>query len=466
MKRAFLFNPPTGLYIRGEDRCQVPVEDLTATSARMPLDLAYIGADLERTGLDVLIRDYPVEGGDPVADALEFRPDIALASTTSFTLRKDLQWLERLKGHIPGLLVGVKGAEAEAEDRRLLEEFPFLDFVLVGEYELTMGKMVAEPDWQRVPGVSFRKNGVIFVSEKEPIIEDLDSLPFPARHLIRNELYVRPDTGQPQTTIQTGRGCPHKCIYCLAPLLSGTKLRLRSPESLGEEIAECVEVHGIRNFFTRADTFTMHKKWTIDVCKEILKRSLRINFAFNSRVDTFDRERAEWIKKAGGWLVAFGVESGSERSLRLMEKGHTKEDARRAVALAKELGFATYIFFIVGFPWEDWNDLEETLAFAMELDGDYLEMHIAVPFPGTPLYEMVKDKGLLVHQDLTGLGHGTPAARTEHLSLDEIKTWRERALRRYYTRPGYIWRMIRGAKSPRVVANYIRYGFRRVLRRG
>ncbi len=466
MKRAFLFNPPTGLYIRGEDRCQVPVEDLTATTARMPLDLAYIAADLESAGLEVLVRDYPVEGGDPVSDALEFRPDIALASTTSFSLKKDLDWLERLKGQIPGLLVGIKGAEAEAEDRELLAGFPFLDFVLRGEYELTMGKMASEPNWREVPGVSFRKNGEIFLSREEPIIDDLDSLPFPARHLIRNELYVRPDTGEPQTTIQTGRGCPHRCIYCLAPVLSGTRLRLRSPESLSDEMAECVERHGIRNFFTRADTFTMHRKWTIDVCKAIIDRGLKINFAFNSRVDTFDRERAEWIRKAGGWLVAFGIESGSERSLELMQKGHTKEDARRAVALAKELGFATYVFFIVGFPWEDWNDLEETLAFAMELDGDYLEMHIAVPFPGTPLYEMVKDKGLLVHRELTGLGHGTPAARTEHLSLEEIKAWRDRALKRYYTRPGYIWRMIREAKSPRVVANYIKYGFKRVLRRG
>ena len=466
MKRALLFNPPTGLYIRGEDRCQVPVEDLTATSARMPLDLAYIAADLERAGVEVLVRDYPVEGGDPLSDTLDFRPDIALASTTSFSLRKDLDWLERLKGHIPGLTVGVKGAEAEAGDRELLESFEYLDFVLTGEYELTMGKMAQEPDWRRIPGVSFRKNGEIFLSAGEPIIENLDSLPFPARHLLRNELYVRPDTGQAQTTIQTGRGCPHKCIYCLAPALSGTKLRLRGPGSLADEIADCVGKHGIRNFFTRADTFTMHRKWVIDVCKEIIGRGLEINFAFNSRVDTFDRERAEWIKRAGGWLVAFGVESGSERSLELMEKGHTKEDARRAVALAKEMGFATYIFFVVGFPWEDLEDLEETLAFAMELDGDYLEMHIAVPFPGTPLYDMVKEKGLLVREDMTGLGHGTPAARTEHLSLEEIKAWRDRALKRYYTRPGYIWRMIRNAKSPRVVANYIRYGFRRVLRRG
>ncbi|MGB9590150.1 MAG: cobalamin-dependent protein, partial [Candidatus Hydrothermia bacterium] len=205
-KRAFLFNPPTGLYIRGEDRCQVPVEDLTATSARMPLDLTYIGADLERAGLEVIIRDYPVEGGDPLRDALEFRPDIALASTTSFSLSRDLDWLEVLKGHLPGLLVGIKGAEAEAEDRVLLENFPFIDFVLKGEYELTMGRMVSEPDWRGIPGVSFRRNGRIFISDQEPVIEDLDSLPFPARHLIRNELYVRPDTGQPQTTIQTGRG--------------------------------------------------------------------------------------------------------------------------------------------------------------------------------------------------------------------------------------------------------------------
>jgi len=465
MKRALLVNPPTGLYIRGEDRCQVPVEDLTATSARMPLDLAYIAADLEREGVEVRIRDYPVEGGDPFAETAEFGPDIILASTTSFTLKQDLQWLMQAKSRVPGALAGIKGAEVSATDSWLLENNPGLDFVLRGEYELTMGRMAREGDWSRVPGVSFRDQGGVHLSPVEPVIEDLDSLPWPARHLLRNELYVRPDTGEAQTTVQTGRGCPHDCTYCLAPVLSGRKLRLRSAASLVREMADCVERFGIRNFFTRADTFTMNKKWVLDLCQAMGEAGLEVKFAFNSRVDTFDRQRAEALRRAGGWLVAFGVESGSERSLELMKKGHTVEQARNAVALAKELGFATYLFFMVGFPWEDESDLEATADLALELDGDYLEFHIPVPFPGTPLWKMVREKGLMAGDDLAGLGHGKASARTEHLSSEFVRQWRKKALRRYYTRPGYVFRMITRARSPRVVFNYLRYGLERVMGR-
>ncbi len=142
-------------------------------------------------------------------------------------------------------------------------------------------------------------------------MQDLDLGPYPARHLARNELYFRPDTGAPQTTVVTSRGCPSKCIFCLAPKISGSRVRRRSPENILGELRECVERHGIRDFLFRSDLFHHGSKWVLDLCQLIVDARLDIRWSCNSRVDTLDEARLEAMKRAGCWLIAFGVESGS-----------------------------------------------------------------------------------------------------------------------------------------------------------
>src|SRR3972149_9319127 len=130
---------------------------------------------------------------------------------------------------------------------------------------------------------------------------------------MKNHLYTRPDTSEPQATIQTSRGCPSQCIFCLSPLISGMKLRERSVGNIVAELEECVNKYHIRNFFFRADTFTLNKKSVIELCKEIIDSKFDIAWVANSRVNTIDEERLEWMKKAGCWLVAFGIESENKK---------------------------------------------------------------------------------------------------------------------------------------------------------
>ena len=463
-RRALLINPPSGLYIR-EERCQVPVKGLTATAPRPPIDLAYLGAILEREGVECFIRDYPVEGRgwrELKNDLSSLSPDILLVNVTTPTFELDMKACELAKEINPSIITMAKGGHTTVFDELALRNHPYLDIVLRGECEKTMEELAKDIPLEEIKGITYREDGRIKRNPDREFIEDLDSLPFPARHLLNNSLYRRPDTNELQTTIQTNRGCPGSCVFCLAGRLSGKKLRLRSPKNIVDEIEECINRFNIRNFFFRADTFTWKKEWVIEVCREIIRRDLRIKWVCNSRVDTLDEERLRWMRGAGCWLISLGIESGSQRILDLMKKGITKEEARKAIELCRKFGIKTYAFYLFGLPWENEEDVRETIDFAIELDSDFAEFHLAVPFPGTELYDIVHREGL-VEGDFQGYDHTFPIARTFFLSREELVKWRRKAIYRFYLRPRYIFRTLLHSPSPASLFSYLKFAFERLI---
>ncbi|ASJ06962.1 B12-binding domain-containing radical SAM protein [Thermococcus pacificus] len=471
--KVFMFNPPTGLYIRGEDRCQVPVKGLTATAPRPPIDFAQIAGILkEWYGVrDIYIKDYPVEGGtfkDLYADFNRIQPDYVIISTTTPTILKDAQLVKQLKEDFPETIFVLKGAHFYTTGEDIISRYQ-VDFAVYGETDIVASELIGKLE----NGVSpYNIRGIIFYDHNaqravrtppREFFEPLDDLPFPDRSLLRNELYIRPDTGEPQTTIQSHRGCPFKCTYCLSRVVYGNKVRFRSPQNVVDEIEHVYEKFGIRNFFFRADTFTINKKWVIELSKEIIERGLheKIQWVTNSRVDTIDEERVKWMKKAGCWLVSLGIESGNQEILNRIKKGITLDQARNAVKILKEHGIKTYLFFMLGFPWESRKEVEETIQFAKELDGDFYEFHVLVPFPGTEIYDEIVKLGLLVVDDLTGYDHSKPAIRTLHLTPEEIEELRERAIRETYLSTRYLKKKaIEMLKQPRLILPYAKYGLR------
>ncbi len=143
----------------------------------------------------------------------------------------------------------------------------------------------------------------------------MDNLPFPARHLVDNSIYKRPDNGQVQGVIKVSRGCPYHCFFCLATPVSGAKVRMRSAENIIAEIKECVEKYNIKNFLFWSDIFNINRDWTIDLCKKIIESGLKITWSANTRANTMDDEMASYMYKSGCRLVSIGVESGSQEIL-------------------------------------------------------------------------------------------------------------------------------------------------------
>jgi anaerobic magnesium-protoporphyrin IX monomethyl ester cyclase len=469
--RALLINPPTGLY-RRDDRCQCKVEDQTIQIIFPPIELAEIAAVLRRAGAEVRIEDYPAARGTwerYLNDLRSWRPDLVLVNVVTATAAQDFTALAEAKNILGAdrVITAAKGEYMDAHGEAALAENPQVDFGFHGEIDQVLEQFQLGRPLEELPGLIWRKsssNGVlenIVRNPGHPLLEDLDSLPFPARDLLDNALYRSPETGNPLTIIHGNRGCPSKCIFCPAGLISNYKVRYRSPERIMAEIDECVTRHGLREFLFHGDTFTLKKEWLLELCDRIIASGHKIHWGCNSRVDTMDDERATCMRQAGCWVVAFGIESGNQDILDRMKKGQRLERAEQAVAACKRHGLRTHAFFVIGTPWETEQTLKDTHEFARRLGTDFFDFNIAYPLPGTELHEIVSREGLF-EAPREGTGYADAAVRTHALSSARLTQWRRRTLLAMYLRPSYIARMLTRAGSPRVMFNYIRAGVRRL----
>ncbi|MDP2939819.1 MAG: radical SAM protein [Candidatus Omnitrophota bacterium] len=466
IKKAFLIYPPTGLYMR-DDRCQAPVKGMAAQPIRTPLDLAYIASTLENVGVECKIKDYPSEKqGWPnfEEDLKKFKPDVLVISVTTPTLVADLTAASLAKRFKNDILVISKGAHYLVEDEEVLKKFQDLDIIIRGESEFTVAEIVSSDNLENVLGITFRKNGLIKRTPNRPLLENLDSLPFPARHLLNNELYLTPDTKEPITLIYTGRGCFHQCVFCAVPFVAGHKVKLRSPQIIVSEIEECIKKYNIRNFFFRADTFTWDEKWVIEICKLIIDKDIQIRWGTNSRVDTINENRLHWMKKAGCWVIGFGVESGNQESLDLMKKKTKVKDAFRAISLCKRYGIKTYALFVIGFPWEKRSDIKDTIRLTKALNPSFIDINIAYPLPGTELFRLAKKENLFNEKDLHGYDYAKPLIRTKYLTTKELINLRRWALLSFYLRPSYIARTLLSIRSPKILFSYITSGIQLIYK--
>lgn len=473
MKKIMLFYPPGRFYQRGEDRSQGNVEQSTATSMRAPNDLGYAAATLKAEGFAVFLRDYQTERltrAELLADFDREDPDGVFLSITNSTIFDDLKLVDELAARKPGLLVMLKGAIFFDPDDALLAQLDLgnATYLIGQESDFTVGRLVAahfrDPGAvSGIGGILYRKDGVWTKTGFAAFETDLDSLPFPDRSLIKNALYSRPDTGEAQATIATSRGCPSACIFCMTPKISGKKLRLRSPANILAELKECYFTHNIRDFFFKSDTFTFDADWTRAVCQAILDSPLagKIRWVANSKVKPLDKDTLALMKKAGCWLVAFGYESGSPETLSRIRKHTTVEDNLQATRWAKEVGLRTFGFFLIGLPWEDREHLEATRKHIFELGNDFLELHIAIPYYGTRLNEIAREEGLLPGTVLGKDYFNAPSVGTKHLTMEEIEAFRKKVLLDFHLRPSYIGRkLLQAGGSPKVLANYARFGLR------
>ncbi len=461
-RRVLFIVPPTGLFIR-EDRCQTPIKDMKTIALRPPIDLMFSAASTEAAGCECRLTDYPAERKswpELERELREFRPHVLMLSITTPSLHLDVQAAELAKKVDPGILTVAKGAHFIVLDHEAMGLYPMLDCVIRGEYERTAAELGTGRPLAEIEGITWRApDGAVTRNPERPFIDDLDSIPFPARHLTRNELYFRPDTMEPQTTIVTNRGCPHSCIYCLAPVVSGKKNRYRSTDNVVAELEECVNRYGIRNFLFRSDLFTQKKEWVIELCRKIIDRGLKIEWCSNSRVDTINAEMLSWMRRAGCWVVAYGVESGDQQMLDLMKKKATVEQAREAIRLTREAGIRSSVYLLMGLPWETPETLERNVKFGQELMPDFLEIFYTYPFPGTEYRKIAEEKGLLRAGEIPEEAYSSPAIGGMFLTREQLGDLRRRALRRIYLRPGYIWRTLRAARSWKERANYLRAGF-------
>lgn len=462
-KRILLIYPPSPVLNR-EDRCQQPTKDLIVIPPLPPTDLMYLAAVAEKAGLEAKINDYS-QNGDYEADLKEFNPDYLVVNIATPTLEHDLEAVKKAKEICPNVITIAKGAAFLTLADRIIKEHNELDFGILGEAENTLKEILEEKPKAEILGLYYKENDEVKFTGNRPFIEDLDSLPFPARHLVDNNIYRRPDNNKVQATIKVSRGCPFHCFFCLATPVSGAKVRRRSPENIVAEIKECVEKYNIKNFLFWSDIFNIDKEWTMKLCQAIIDSGLKITWSANTRADTADLEMAEMMYKSGCRLVSIGVESGSQYMLEKMGKKITLNDVRRTVKVFKKAKIRIYNYFVIGLPWETEETVEETIKFAIELNSDFISFYTATPLPGSRFYDYALEHNLFDKETSFENAYYYPAVNTHNLSRERVFELHKSAIKRFYLRPLYILKMLSRIRSFAEIKNYFIAGMNVLLRK-
>lgn len=462
-KKILLIYPPSPVLNR-EDRCQQPTKELLVIPPLPPSDLMYMAAVAEKAGLEAKIEDYS-QGGNYEKDLQEFQPDYVVINIATPTLENDLNSLETAKAICPNVVTIAKGAAFLTLGMPILEEHKALDIGILGEAEETLREILEGKPKQDILGIYYRDDLLIKFTGKRPFIEDVDSIPFPARHLVDNSIYRRPDNNKVQAVIKVSRGCPFHCFFCLATPVSGAKVRRRSTDNILAEIRECVEKYNITNFLFWSDIFNLDRDWVFDLCQKIIDSGLKITWSANTRADTADLEMAKKMYESGCRLVSIGVESGSQYMLDKMGKKITLDDIRNTVKIFKKAKIRIYNYFVIGLPWEDEETVEDTIRFAIELDSDFISFYTATPLPGSSFYNYAREHNLFDSQTSFESAYFYPAVNTHHLTKDRVFELHKSAIKRFYLRPLYILKMLSRIRTFAEVKNYFVAGMNVLLRK-
>ena len=359
-----------------------------------PLGLGYVAASLKKSGFQVELVDCTfISRAEAIEKVRNSKPQI-IGFYSMFSMKKTSLELARLLKKDSDLMV-VGGPLPTLDPTDYLDVF---DVAVIGEGENSMVELAETFDnptkFQSVKGIAYKQEGKVKFSEPRAFVENLDELPFPSRELFDNEAYKRfylRRFGYSISPIITSRGCPFNCDFCSRPVF-GQSFRVRSADNIVEEVESIVGLGYDRVWFAD-DCFTLNRERVSEVCDELVKRKLNVDWECLSRVDTMDQAVAETMKRAGCVRVFFGIESGNNSVLNLMQKQITVEQARKAVYNAKKAGLKVGAFFIIGYPGESEASILDTVRFASGLPLDYLSFTLPYPIPGTALFERVKGNG-------------------------------------------------------------------------
>ncbi|RMH36202.1 MAG: radical SAM protein [Nitrospirae bacterium] len=361
-----------------------------------PLNLALLAAIAEQHGHRVTIIDGEAEGFSHeqlVETALSHQPDLIGLTATSpfFHLSKTVAAL--VKARAPHLPIAIGGPHITIMKEQAF--LPVFDFAFVHEAEESWPQFLAHyesgKDLAEVKGLLFRRNGTVVTTGMPDTISDLDRFPFPARHLLPMARY-KLGTLQGRknfTSIQTMRGCPWKCIFCASEALKTTSMRVRSPQSVVQEMAEVVERFGITHFYIVDDVMTLWREHIVEICDRLDAANLSITFEGSTRANLVDEALIARLARSGLIRLSFGLESVNAQIRKTMKKQVPLEHYVRANAICNRYGIEALNSVMIGLPGETRETVRETLEFlGRSRDVKQANFAIAVPYPGTEFHEM------------------------------------------------------------------------------
>lgn len=445
-----LLNPPTPhkkAVIR-EGRCTQ--ERGVWATMWPPVTLSIAGAMLEAKGHNVEILDCAAQAISSAALLKKIQEEayeLVAWSTATLSIKSDLNLANEIKKVDSNIKTAAFGIHVSVLAEECLREARSLDFVIRNEPEKTLTALAEtlenETGLETIEGLSYRDaDNRFFHNPPRPFIEDLDTLPFPAWHLLDLERYRLPLIGKKFLILAPTRGCPYHCTFCTAQTYYGKRLRKKSVPRVIDEIEYNIERFGINQFFMWADTFTADQNFVMRFCQAIQNRNLKINWACNSRVDTVDRDLIEAMAKAGCWMISYGIESGNQAVLDSVRKSITLDQSWNAVRMARQAGIRVAGHFVLGFPGETEETIKETINFALGLDMEMAQFYSAVPFPGSLLYELARAQEWINGKEYEDFRQDNAVMSLPGLPASVVNAHRRNAFRRFYLRPSRFLQML------------------------
>lgn len=414
-----------------------------------PLGLAYVAASLEQAGFQVEIFDNYLHRKQAlgIKEVVEKkRPEIVGLGCNSVNYRQCVEIAKAVKSVEPSCKIMVGGPHPSCVPESVLEHKE-IDYAVMGEGEKAAVELAryitGKADAAKlsdIAGVAYRYRGGV---RKNPpaLIEDLDTLPFPARHLLQMNEYDRNieylDV-KPADVMNAIRGCPYNCRFCETKKIWGYKCRAFSPGRIVAEIEYLMKRYGSKGIYFIGDNFTIFKDKTLEFCRLLRERGISIEWACDTRVDLVSQGLLKEMKHAGCKTIWFGVESGSPHILEKLSKGVTVEQIMEAFRLCRDIGIRTACSFMMGIPGETIEDMENSLKLAKKLDPDWCQFNIYVGCPGSELYEEVIENGLYDRKD-----DFIVYVRTDEFNYERLLEIQRRFMKEFYGSPR---RMLRSLK--------------------
>ncbi|MHB9154661.1 MAG: B12-binding domain-containing radical SAM protein [Endomicrobiales bacterium] len=453
--KVVLIYPPREHYIFG----MTPHLHVEADAGSYPsIGMLYIAAYLEKySDAEVKVLDAHTEqmSHEQVKEYLRREnPDIAGIYFSTYYLKDGIMAARSAREARKDTFIVAGGPHTVYYPRETIR-IPEIDCVMAGESEESFCELVERVEKRDLAGIDALPNALTKNSPETKIpvrgrIGDIDSLPFPARHLTDVRKYRSILTKEnPITTVITSRGCPFSCNFC-ANIESGQKVRYRSPGNVVDELQQVVERFGIRDFLFFDELFTSNRQRAADICDEILRRDLKIRWHCRSRVDVLDEALVKKMKTAGLRLIQFGIETGNAGQQKLINKHLDLSRVRETVRMVHDNEIYTYADFMFGLPGETEEETRNTLAYAKTLMLDYIAFGVFHPIPGSTFYGRFLQEG---HAKDFWKDYVSDPESTVY---DYTYTGRDRdkyervvssAYNSYYLRPGYIVRKIVRADS-------------------
>lgn len=425
-----------------------------------PLGLGYIAAVLRENGF------YEIDLFDPEAEGLNwkevreriknFDADVIGLScvTATYPAAKKLAKLVKSVNKKALLIVG--GVHVSALPQETLKDCSAIDLVVIGEGEYTFleicQRLEKGESLDHISGIALRKGKRIFFTPARQFTHNLDKIPFPARYLVDLNHYTTPahmTVGEKSITLISSRGCPSQCTFCASHVVAGRRFRAHSPEYVVREIDYLQRKYGYQYFIFEDDSFTIDRERVEEICRQLIKRKKKIIWICFGRVTTVDKPLLKLMKRAGCYLIGYGVESGDQAIRRNIKKGITEEQCLKVFKLSKEVGLKTQAFFMIGSPGETEETVKKTINLAIKLDPSLAYFNPLVPYPGTEIY----DQFCGVHFDPSKnwanySAFGDKLALELHdISSKKLKYYCALANRRFYLRPAYILKRIKNLSS-------------------